>query len=383
MKFDRFIENVKIPLRRNKYLFCIMRILYLPISGVIKLRSMLLVNFKVKQKLKELKQLKRNDNIERIYYFGLPIHKNLGDAAQRYCIQLWLKRFFPNVEVVTIETMVSYSPQIRKELKRIIVPQDIIIVQSGATFCNRHRDHEMHRFLLEKFKENRLLFLPNTVDLDDSKQMEITSSLFNNHKNAIFIARDPVSFRMVQEYFDNTRILLTPDIVTSLIGNVETAKTKKNILVCKRIDGEKIYSDKDVSYMINGLKTIGEVDITDTESDYNSSYIYDNLEYVIKDKINQFSNYKLIVTDRYHGMIFSLISNTPVIVFATKGHKVREGALWLKKDYPNGIWFCNTPEEVLECAKKIYGTNIQNMSLYKEKYFDTLSFKVLEMWSKS
>lgn len=52
-----------------------------------------------------------------------------------------------------------------------------------------------------------------------------------------------------------------------------------------------------------------------------------------------------IITDRYHGMIFSLISDTPVVVLGTNGHKVKEGATWFNNTYPNSIFFCESVED--------------------------------------
>ena len=42
----------------------------------------------------------------------------------------------------------------------------------------------------------------------------------------------------------------------------------------------------------------------------------------IYDKISEFSEFKCIITDRLHGMIFSLLSMTPCCVFDNKNHKV-------------------------------------------------------------
>ena len=33
---------------------------------------------------------------KRILYFGIPMHTNLGDQAQKYCIRKWLKENYPD-----------------------------------------------------------------------------------------------------------------------------------------------------------------------------------------------------------------------------------------------------------------------------------------------
>ena len=126
--------------------------------------------------------------------------------------------------------------------------------------------------------------------------------------------------------------------------------------------------------MIQKLKSLGNVDLTDSDFEKDIEYTYSHLEEVIMNKLHLFSKYNVVLTDRYHGMIFSLIANTPVVVLATVGHKVREGAKWFKQDYPNSIWFCETPEEAYTQVKKLVNAKVRcnNTSLYKERYFDKL-----------
>ncbi|WP_423202829.1 polysaccharide pyruvyl transferase family protein [Morganella morganii] len=38
----------------------------------------------------------------------------------------------------------------------------------------------------------------------------------------------------------------------------------------------------------------------------------------------KFSNSKLVVTDRLHGMIFAFITNTPCLVIRNSNHKIEE-----------------------------------------------------------
>ncbi|WP_082026255.1 polysaccharide pyruvyl transferase family protein [Prevotella pectinovora] len=41
--------------------------------------------------------------------------------------------------------------------------------------------------------------------------------------------------------------------------------------------------------------------------------------------LQQFAKYQVVITDRYHGTIFSQIVNTPVIVISSTDHKLRSG----------------------------------------------------------
>ena len=376
---ERIVESIKVPFRKNKLLYKLAKVFYAPVSLVLflrKKRRAIISAYKLVTTLKDL-----NPCSKRVFYFGFPVHENLGDAAQMYCIRKWINHHYPSYQRIEIESIPTMFAKVQKELERIILPENDFIIESGATFSNKHVDHPMHRYLLSRFKENRILFMPNTVNLHDQREMLKTAELFNNHPYSFFLARDPASFNMIKPYFNNKRISLCPDIVTSLIGNIDFNVERNGILVCKRIDGEKKYSDHDIKCLLEKLKRLSDVCITDTNFDNSIEYTYAHLEEEIINKLKLFSSYDVILTDRYHGMIFSLIANTPVVVLATLGHKVREGAQWLKEDYPNSIWYCNTCEEAYDKIKEIYERKIRikNESKSKELYFDGLfsKFKLL------
>lgn len=369
---ERFLENIKVSFRKSPILYKLSKLLYSPIIGGRKFKHYCRIVSKSKMVVNELSKLEVSNN--RVFYLGVPVHENLGDAAQMYCIRKWIRRYYPKCDIIEIESEPTNMRIVRSQLERLITPSNTLIVESGATFSDKHVDHNMHRYLLSTFKKNKLLFMPNTVNIDDIGQMKITAGLFNAHPKAMFLARDPESLNMIKPYFDNSRIKLYPDIVTTLIGNIRFDGDRDGVLVCKRIDGEKLYSDSDSKEMMNQLKSIAQVDLTDTNFEDSIEYTYSNLEEIIMRKLQLFSRYKVVLTDRYHGMIFSLIAQTPVVVLATKGHKVREGALWFKRDYPNSIWFCETPDDAFAQVKELLMKDVKlsNKNLYSEKYFDKL-----------
>ena len=369
---ERFIENVKVILRKNKLVFLIAKFLYLPVVLYQKVLFQIDLNKKIEKLHKQLQTL--NLDSPKVFYFCVPIHENLGDAAQMYCIRKWIKENFPTHQLVEIEAYPTYSKAIRKDLKNCIGEEDFLITESGATFSDRHQDHGVHRYLLHEYTSNRLIIMPQTVDLPDENEMKKTAELFNNHPKAVFLARDPESYRMVKPYFNMDRVMLFPDIVTTLIGRFDSSNKRSGILVCKRIDGEKKYDDYSIKNLLSKLQQLGKVDMTDTNFDHSLEYTYANLEEEITNKLNLFAKYKVILTDRYHGMIFSLVSNTPVVVIPTSGHKVKMGAKWFKEDYPEGIYFCETLDEAYNTINNILNNNItvRNKSIYYDKYYKHL-----------
>ncbi len=97
------------------------------------------------------------------------------------------------------------------------------------------------------------------------------------------------------------------------------------MLLCFRDDLEKT---SDLSIVIEQLKAENiDSDLTDTVI---SGYINPaQREMVVRQKLNEFSQYSLVICDRLHAMIFSAITLTPCIAFDNVSKKVSGVYEWL------------------------------------------------------
>ena len=185
---------------------------------------------------------------------------------------------------------------------------------------------------------------------------------------------------------DDVKLLLYPDIVTSLIGRRKYNNHRDAVLFCMRNDGETFYKNSDVSMLMKKIeeKTKLKTKLTDTTINLKMNEIKNRIEDYIFNDINEFSKYRLIITDRYHGTIFSLIAGTPVIVLKTNDHKVSSGVDWFKDIYPQYIRFSKSLEEVLPLAEEILKLNINNEldDYFEKKYYDSLKTIVNEELKK-
>ncbi len=314
----------------------------------------------------------------RILYFGIPMHPNLGDQAQKYCIRKWIRENYPNYDVLEIPTRIVVDEQFKflDILKKNVRKTDIFIFQSG--YCTHDiepsKEDLMHRIVIKNFPENRMLMLPQTVYFQREERKKASSEIYNLAKHMLFIARDAVSYEIAKEMFDKIQVELCPDIVTTLIGTKKYTNTREGIFLCTRRDCEKYYSDADIEKLMRKLQKRCEVYRGDTTLDDCDPYWLDkHLEEKLNDVLKQYAQYKLIITDRYHGTIFSLIAGTPVIVIKTQDHKVSTGVDWFKGIY-DYVYFANDLEEAYEYAEKLLvDMRETNPSPYfKEKYYDHL-----------
>ncbi len=74
-------------------------------------------------------------------------------------------------------------------------------------------------------------------------------------------------------------------------------------------------------------------------------------QYIEKKKLTLTLIIKLIITDRYHGTILSLVAGTPVIVIKTTDHKVTTGAEWFRGVYDDYVYLAESLQQAYDIAK--------------------------------
>ena len=313
-----------------------------------------------------------------IWYFGVPTHKNLGDQAQRCCITSWVKENYPNSDIVEITSRAFNINQSRimPALKKLIKPSDLIIMQSGYTMTGIHPDEISHRVITETFSDNKVLFFPQTILFYNEKLKNKTVSAIDKNKNTILLTRDSVSFETAKNLYKNITVDCYPDIVTSQIGKYDFNSKREGILFCMRNDAEQYYERSEVLKLIERLKSKNKVELTDTTVDgIDFSADCDSIWNQILSVIESYSKYELIITDRYHGTIFSLIAGTPVIVLKTNDHKVSTGVDWFKGIYDSHIFAADSLNQAELIANDLLGKELAHKL---DNYFDREYYKKLK-----
>ncbi|MBE9467745.1 MAG: polysaccharide pyruvyl transferase family protein [Bacteroidetes bacterium] len=337
----------------------------------------------IKKETSRLRKIKKDTSKLKIFYFGITEHSNLGDLAQYYCIQKWLKENYPQYEIFEFEstTVIDSRFNFIEKLHKILNKNDIIFFQSGYTTQDLGGNHEyMHRLIIDNIPNSRIVFMPQTIFFREEKNKRITSQSYNQGKRTLFLARDRVSYEMALKMFPKINVKLFPDIVTSLIGHFKFSKREDKVLFCCRNDSEKLYSNEQIAQLRQKVEKIMPTEIGDTTIKVNYKKIRKNLQYYIEKEIETFSQYRLIITDRYHGNIFALAANTPVIILKTTDHKVITGAEWFKGVYDDYVYLADSLEDAFELSKTILNKKDFSYSLnpfFDKEYYSKLR-KVIE-----
>lgn len=314
---------------------------------------------------------------KRIWYFCVPTHSNLGDQAQACCIEKYFRKFFSDHIVFKLSNNAFdfYEEKILMILKEKIKETDLIFFQSGYTFTGIHPYENMHRKIVENFPYNKIVFLPQTVKFKNQKILENVQNFYGKYDNIYFFARDKISYDIYKSIFPEHRnVHCFPDIVTTEIGNYDFNNNERNgILLCVRNDVEKLYSFQEISLFKEKLQKIAKVSLSDTNSETKENSLKEYWK-KIEETIDDYAQYQVIITDRYHGTIFALIANTLVIILKTTDHKVVTGADWFEGVYEDYVYVVNDLEEASQVAQQIVtGFEYRKLpSYFKEKYYDRL-----------
>lgn len=336
---------------------------------------------KAENKLREIQSARISGNGV-IWYCCVAIHPNLGDLAQTMCTLDWLYKNYPGLNVVEISSSDFYfdRDKMLAELKKFLFPTDLIVFQSGYTMTGIHEHEAMRRTIMDAFPHNRIVLLPQTIFYQTEDAKEWAISTYKDRENLLLLARDRVSYETAQNLFGCTRVALFPDIVTTLIGTRRDDTKREGILFCVRNDWERLYTKKEMATLMKRIRQHIYVSQTDTTVSIPNTEDREAVRSFIEKTIDEYSCYRLIVTDRYHGTIFSLIAGTPVIVLKTTDHKVITGAEWFIPCMANDIAVADSLEDVEKLIFQMLNQPHEYLkgAYFQERYYDHLKSLIEE-----
>lgn len=313
-----------------------------------------------------------------VFLFGSPGHQNMGDQAQTYCIEQWLKANYPQYGL-KIFTLSKSTERIYTLLRRFIRKNDMLICHSGYHITDLYDERLPYMELAKRFKDHNIIIFPQTVFFNDKRKLEEIAEVFNSHGNVLLMCRDKVSYEEAELHFTSCKLMLMPDIVTSLIGARQYNKHRDGVLFCMRNDKEAFYSKAEIDAFRDRFKDY-HTQVTDTTlHDISLDYITSNREKVLLDIFEEYSRYKLVITDRYHGTIFSLIAGTPVIVISSTDHKLSSGVQWFPQEFSDYLSYTPNLDEAYKQAShqlERHDLNYVLPSYFKENYYDALKNEI-------
>jgi len=281
--------------------------------------------------------LLRYKNTRKILYLLLPPAnlRNIGDQAQVVAIKRWFHSNFPEYRVLEFDKDDSYK--FTWLMKMLLKKNDLIFLHSGGNLGIRGVWSEgARRIAIKSFPHHKIISLPQTIFFGSSEkgrsELALSKKIYNSHDDLTIIARDSQSYKLANEFFPKCKKLLCPDFVLYLNRDKNDSSVTKSekILLCFRNDSESALNEQNKALIRADLNKLNKpYNEFDTTLDHEIRAV--DREKILEDTLFYFETHKLIITDRLHGVIFSVLTKTPCIVISTVDHKLTASLEWFEK----------------------------------------------------
>lgn len=315
------------------------------------------------------KHLKNKDKI--IYALTPPPYlKNVGDHAQVIAIRAWLDQHFPQLPVIEIDK--DRGSYFLPVLQWLVNPDDLFFLHSGGNLGDRGRWSEgKRREIIIAFPENKIVSLPQTIYFSNTEigktEQENSRRIYATHPNLTVIGRDPRSGELAAELFPKAKTFCMPDFVLSLpLRHSDKPNNRPKVLLCLRLDSESALTSEQRCEIGEKLPyectcydtTLSEpIEVTEREATLNKT-------------LDIFLATDVVVTDRYHGLIFTVLCQKPCVVLRTVDHKLTSAIHWFE-NIPS-VMFAQNLDEIPTLVERCLNIEDQKSIDWSEKYFDKI-----------
>lgn len=275
---------------------------------------------------RRISSLKKMDNYSIL--LGTPLHENLGD----HLITIAERKFLQDLQIQpVIEIPIEAYKLFKKKFVKNVKPGAMIFIQGGGWMGTVWlNDEVLMQDMLSCFKSNQVVVFPQTsfYDCHSSNYLSIVESgkKVYSQKNVVVSIREYESYNHLKQIFPNAKTILQPDITLYLKKNMAQKSDRQTF--CGRFIGICFRKDRE-SYECKLKKAIIEylnakrVNIKCIDTIERHGIAEKKREEAVLKKIEEFSKFDLIITDRLHGMIISYLAGTRCIALDNRTHKVR------------------------------------------------------------
>lgn len=299
-----------------------------------------------------------------VILMGTPIHGNIGDQAIAYAENI----FFADLDLSVAEIPSPFVSHYMKLWKKIVGNKPVFVHGGGFIGSLWPDEHKMLEDVLDNFKENPIIILPQTIDFEnDTALLERFNQKLSQCNEVTICVREEISLQKYKNYIPSSKLVLVPDMVLYLNSCFfQKMKQEHKAVFCIRSDKEKRINCEIIEKLkAEFSRKDPNLFIEMTDMIINITVQPDMRKKIVFDKIKEFSKAELLVTDRLHGMVFGMLAGVPVAVFSNLNHKIDGVYRWISENPM--IFRCDSVEKVMEfwgiCAGlENKGTNSINLT---------------------
>lgn len=255
-------------------------------------------------------------------------HGNLGDHAIVYAEHKLLEDMADGYRAYNFgrKSCLTALDLIEKNCRET----DIVLIPGGGWAGTLWKaSGELFIDMIKRMNKAHIIIFPQTIFFEDTpyglKQKKQLFQAIQSCRDIVFCVRERKSYDFLVSEMPNQneriQYCLYPDIVLLLHPEIQCVRSKK-VLIVMRKDRECIVDTSMVNRFLLLLKKKGYQSVT-TDTVLSKHVKTGMRETELKKKWKEFASSELVLTDRLHGMIFSVITQTPCIVFDNSSHKVK------------------------------------------------------------
>lgn len=286
---------------------------------------------------------------KRVLLLGTPTHGNIGDQAIVAGELRILKDYFPDREVIEVPCDclaggLGFAKHVRRD--------DLIFMHGGGNLGNLWlHEEQLRRALIESFPDNKIVIFPQSICFtdDDTGRRELARSqqIYNTHDDLHLMTRDENSFEFAQKFFPRVNNYLMPDAATVLHGITDDVDVaREGVLFVLRGDKEKVRDDAKIQILQESFAE-AHIPFEVVDTVIAEKVTADTRDEKIRAVLMKFRKSKLVVTDRFHGVVFAFVTRTPVLAFKSFDTKISSGVKWFE-NFPSVFYAEDTDWNAVE-----------------------------------
>jgi len=278
-----------------------------------------------------------------------PYYANVGDSAIWLGARAYLARV--GARVVYAADDKTYSKQ---TLGRRLQGGTILISGGGNLGDLYPRRQRFRERVIRDFPRHTIIQLPQSIHFRRREDLRHAQEVFNDHQNLILCVRDRHSLALARKHF-SARIVLCPDMAFALGTLKRPAIRARTILCLLRTDTESRVgtlprAGRDV-VRADWMK--GEELVLGSPPEVRPSLrSYDRLaQRRLRRGITMLSHAGVVITDRLHGHILSILLGIPSILLDNTYGKNRSFYKTWTSSHPFCAW-AESPRGALKYARR-------------------------------
>lgn len=289
---------------------------------------------------------------DKLIMINTPSHDNLGDHAIAYAEKCWVEE---NTSYHYIEISGEIYRTYRTVVKKFIRKEDLIAISGGGYIGSLwSHEEELVESVIADFPENRIRIFPQTVFFEENADKDLlhrAEMCFLNHSDFVLFVREQHSLDFMKQNLPACRCELAADMAFYLRAGGKSEDTVSadsfKAALCFKNDDEAILTNEEKNKIENLLSKAGfDVFVTDMLLDENLTDAGRRCGF-IKNKIREFMQYDLLVTDRFHGAVFAFLAGVRCFVLPGKSYK-NEGLCEMLGE-SSGVSYVLGAEEMEQC----------------------------------